>query len=86
MENCKSTINCTLSSLITKYLNALFRYSSQLLSKGVLRTNIMYGELKIKESRVVYVQGSIDPWHVLGITKTNIANTVAIYINGRYIL
>ncbi|VVC45708.1 Alpha/Beta hydrolase fold,Peptidase S28 [Cinara cedri] len=57
-------------------------YNSELLSRGVLRTNIMYGELKIKESRVIYVQGSIDPWHVLGITKTNVTNTVAIYING----
>lgn len=61
-----------------------FRYNSNLLSKAVERTNMMYGELNIREGRVIYVHGSVDPWHALGITQTRLENTVAIYINGKY--
>jgi len=43
---------------------------------------MMYGELNIKESRVIYVHGSVDPWHALGITQTKTKNNVAIYIEG----
>jgi len=42
----------------------------------------MYGKLNIRESRVIYVHGSVDPWHALGITHTKTAHTVAIYIEG----
>ncbi|XP_050530554.1 putative serine protease K12H4.7 [Daktulosphaira vitifoliae] len=58
------------------------KYNAELLSKGIKRTNMMYGELNIKENRVIYVHGSVDPWHALGITETKIPNTAAIYING----
>lgn len=44
---------------------------------------MMYGELNIREGRVIYVHGSVDPWHALGITQTRAANTVAIYIEGK---
>jgi len=60
----------------------LFRYNSELLSKAVERTNMMYGQLNIREGRVIYVHGSVDPWHALGIIETKIKNTVSIYING----
>jgi len=60
-----------------------FRYNSELLSKAVERTNMMYGELNIRGSRVIYVHGSVDPWHALGITETRTKNTVSIYINGK---
>lgn len=42
----------------------------------------MYGALNIKESYVIYVHGSVDPWHILGITHSRTENTVTIYING----
>lgn len=42
----------------------------------------MYGELNIKAERIIYVHGSVDPWHALGITHTRTINTVAIYIKG----
>lgn len=61
----------------------MFRYNQNLLSNAVERTNMMYGDLNIKEERVIYVHGSVDPWHALGITTTRTKNTVAIYINGR---
>lgn len=53
------------------------------LSAAVQRTNMMYGELNIQESRVIYVHGSVDPWHALGITRTKLENTVAIFIKGK---
>jgi len=42
----------------------------------------MFGELNIRDSRVIFVHGSVDPWHALGITHTNTKNNVAIYIEG----
>lgn len=60
-----------------------FRYDSELLSKAVQKTNTVYGELNIREERIVYVHGTVDPWHALGITKTKTKNTVSIYINGK---
>lgn len=44
----------------------------------------MYGGLNIKENRVIYVHGSVDPWHALGITHTKTKNNVAIYIEGNH--
>lgn len=60
-----------------------FRYNSKELSAAVKRTNMMYGALNIKESRVIYVHGSVDPWHALGITRTKSETNAAIYIKGK---
>lgn len=43
----------------------------------------MYGGLDIEVSNVVFVHGSIDPWHALGITKTQDDKAPAIYIEGK---
>lgn len=59
-----------------------FRYDKGLLKSATKRSNIIYGGLNIKESRVVYVHGSIDPWHALGITISNSTSAPAIYIEG----
>ena len=45
------------------------RYDLALLQKGIWRTNMMYGAKGIQVSNVVFVHGSIDPWHAMGITK-----------------
>lgn len=45
-------------------------------------TNSNYGALDIAVSRVVFVHGSVDPWHALGITKTQDNDAPAIYIKG----
>lgn len=58
------------------------RYNAYLLDAAVNRTNILYGALNLKTSNVVFVHGSIDPWHVLGITSSKNAQMPAIYING----
>lgn len=42
----------------------------------------MYGGLDIQGNNIVFVHGSIDPWHALGITKTKENLAPAIYIKG----
>jgi len=53
------------------------------LEYGVKRTNILYGALNLQVTNVVFVHGSIDPWHVLGITNSSNPQAPAIYINGK---
>lgn len=60
------------------------RYNIHLLGNAIERTNTLYGGLHIEVTNVVYVHGSIDPWHALGITKSSNPNTPAFYINGNY--
>jgi Serine carboxypeptidase S28. len=50
--------------------------------RGIRRTNLMYGALNQPVSRVVYVHGSLDPWHALGIIKTVHKESPAIFIRG----
>lgn len=58
------------------------RYNIHLVEKGVERTNILYGGLHLSATNVVYVHGSIDPWHALGITNSSNIQAPSIYING----
>ena len=58
------------------------RYNIHLLKSAIDRTNILYGALNLKVTNVVFVHGSVDPWHVLGITKSVNPQAPAIYING----
>ena len=45
------------------------KYNALLLEHGIQRSNYMYGAKNIKVSNVVFVHGSIDPWHAMGITQ-----------------
>lgn len=58
------------------------RYNIDLLKLAVAQTNIYYGGLNLQVSNVVFVHGSVDPWHVLGITNSSNPQAPAIYING----
>ena len=57
------------------------KFNIELLEKGIRRSNIMYGAKDIQVSNVVFVHGSFDPWHALGITEDNGPNR-AILIPG----
>lgn len=46
-------------------------FNDNALVHGVDRTNIIYGALKPTTTNVLYVHGSIDPWHALGLVKTS---------------
>ncbi|CAB0016347.1 unnamed protein product [Nesidiocoris tenuis] len=52
------------------------------LNDGIRRSNNNYGALGIAVSNVVFVQGSLDPWHVLGVTKSTNPSAPAILIDG----
>lgn len=54
-----------------------------LLKSVTARTNILYGALNLQVTNVVFVHGSVDPWHVLGITHSSNLQAPAIYINGK---
>ena len=45
------------------------KFDLKLLEKGIRHSNINYGAKNIEVSNVVFVHGSIDPWHAMGITK-----------------
>lgn len=58
------------------------KYNKAFLDTSVRRTNTLYGALNIDVTNVVFVHGSIDPWHALGITQTQRQGAPAIYIKG----
>ncbi|XP_072396390.1 putative serine protease F56F10.1 isoform X1 [Diabrotica undecimpunctata] len=57
-------------------------YNETFLNHAIERTNVLYGGLDIEVSNVVFVQGSLDPWHVLGVTTTLNDKAPAILIKG----
>ncbi|XP_049810851.1 putative serine protease K12H4.7 [Schistocerca nitens] len=58
------------------------KYNSDFLKAVTYRTNTLYGAFALQATRVVYVHGSIDPWHALGITHTLLSDSPAIFIQG----
>ncbi|CAH1101926.1 unnamed protein product [Psylliodes chrysocephalus] len=57
-------------------------FNKTFLDNAVERTNVLYGGLDIEVNNVVFVHGSLDPWHVLGITQTENTGAPAILIKG----
>ncbi|XP_073843072.1 putative serine protease F56F10.1 [Musca autumnalis] len=55
---------------------------SNYLNAVISSTNAYYGGLKPTTTNVLYVHGSIDPWHALGLIKPINKNTPTIYIEG----
>lgn len=53
------------------------------LDVGIYLQHMFYGSLNIKATNVLYVHGSTDPWHALGVTKTSISRAPAILIDGK---
>ncbi|XP_045509497.1 putative serine protease K12H4.7 [Colias croceus] len=58
------------------------KFDEKFIANSVAWTNNEYGGLGITASRVMYVHGSIDPWHALGITSTQHIDAPAIYVKG----
>lgn len=52
------------------------------LMTSIKNTNSFYGALDPKTTNVLYVHGSIDPWHALGITESTDPHIPTIYIEG----
>jgi len=58
------------------------KFDNKLLDMAILRTNTNYGALDPETSNVIYVHGSIDPWHALGLTNSSNSQMPTIYIEG----
>ncbi|XP_018795347.1 PREDICTED: putative serine protease F56F10.1 isoform X1 [Bactrocera latifrons] len=52
------------------------------LEQVVSQTNEFYGGLNPNSTNVLYVHGSIDPWHALGLTASNNPNIPTVFIEG----
>jgi len=57
-------------------------FDSNFLSASIKSTNDFYGALNPNTTNVIYVHGSIDPWHALGLTQSTDPSRPTIYING----
>eukprot|EP01106_Pelomyxa_sp_JSP_P012138 TRINITY_DN328_c0_g1_i7.p1 TRINITY_DN328_c0_g1~~TRINITY_DN328_c0_g1_i7.p1 ORF type:complete len:152 (+),score=28.17 TRINITY_DN328_c0_g1_i7:65-520(+) len=62
--------------------NDVFGVASGTIAAGVAHTNTLYGGLTLASSEVVLPNGSVDPWHALGLTQSSDPNEPAIYIQG----
>lgn len=68
--------------LFTKQCENIFGFGRDVLDQGINRTNTIYGDLHLKVKRVLFVHGSIDPWHALGIISSKNPDAPAIFIKG----
>ncbi|XP_062275262.1 thymus-specific serine protease [Scomber scombrus] len=59
-----------------------FNVSAEQLAEAIVQTNEYYGGYDIRSSRIVFPNGSIDPWHALGITQDITAYLPAVFIKG----
>jgi hypothetical protein len=64
----------------------VYRYDAKQVMRGVKRTNTIYGGLRLQVTRIVFIHGSVDPWHALGITRTIRQESPAIYVRGVLLL
>lgn len=57
-------------------------FNERFLYDSVSRTNTFYGALNPSTTNVLYVHGSLDPWHALGLYNSTDSDTPTIYIQG----
>jgi len=57
-------------------------FGHKMVARSVAATNIEYGGKNLDVDKVVFVQGSIDPWHAMGVTEDLSDDAPAIFING----
>merc|ERR1719370_750557 len=57
-------------------------FTHEVLEKNVYGSNIEYGGVNPDVDNVVFVHGTIDPWHAMGVLEDISSEAPAIYING----
>lgn len=60
----------------------VFGVGSETTSRAIGFTNLWYGARNIGSSRIVLTNGSVDPWHALGLTETAHPLMPVFYIKG----
>ena len=56
-----------------------------MLERSIAQTNIEYGGFTPAVSNVVFVHGSVDPWHAMGVLEDLTPQATSIYITGRVV-
>ncbi|KAM4640595.1 thymus-specific serine protease [Discoglossus pictus] len=79
--------SCPFSQLITlksqlDLCSQVFQIPTEFVSQAIQFTNEFYGADRPKSSRIIFVNGDIDPWHALSVLKNQSRSEIAIYING----
>ncbi|CAH2314237.1 thymus-specific serine protease [Pelobates cultripes] len=85
-QTCEDS-SCPFSPLITlssqlALCPRIFQIPLESVQKSVQFTNEFYGSNHPKSSRIIFVNGDIDPWHALSVLKNQSHSEVAIFING----
>ncbi|KAM9249324.1 putative serine protease K12H4.7 [Dugong dugon] len=57
-------------------------FSNYSLNMGVMSTNEYYDGFNVTGSKIIFSNGSFDPWHILGITKDISKDLPAVFIKG----
>lgn len=87
-QTCEANTSCVYSTLLADlphYLDIcldVFGIPGKRVYQGVAFTNSDYGGKKPNGSRIVFVNGSIDPWHALSVLSNLTTSEVAIFIPG----
>ena len=66
----------------TEVCRLAFNITSAQAFESVKATNAYYGGREVKATNIVFPNGSIDPWHALGITKDIGPTLRAVFIEG----
>ncbi|XP_065055370.1 thymus-specific serine protease-like [Rhopilema esculentum] len=86
-QSCEEGTSCVFSSRITmnsmiNICQAVYNITSTQVYQSVTSTNKYYGGKSLGVSRIVFPNGSIDPWHALSILKNQTVGEVAVYMKG----
>nr|XP_057935342.1 thymus-specific serine protease [Doryrhamphus excisus] len=65
-----------------KQCKDFYNITAEQLAEAVAETNEYYGGYDIHSTRIVFPNGSIDPWHALGITQDITDDLPAVFIKG----
>ncbi|KAM4696385.1 thymus-specific serine protease [Rhinophrynus dorsalis] len=79
--------SCPFSPLITlqsqlDLCSQIFQIPTESVHQSVQFTNEFYGADHPKSSRIIFVNGDVDPWHALSVLKNQSHSEIAIFING----
>ncbi|KRZ32609.1 putative serine protease K12H4.7 [Trichinella pseudospiralis] len=58
------------------------QFSEATVQTGVYEKNVRYGGKQLKKSNIILINGSVDPWHRLGLLNNPHPLSKAIFING----
>lgn len=62
------------------------KFTENFINERIRRTNTNYGGFGLTLTRVIFPNGSTDPWHALGITSDIGPTATALFIKGTVVL